>query len=261
MTLRVLVIEDHPANQQLMTYLLQAFGLETLVASDGLAGIETAVRERPDVIVCDLQLPLLDGFGVLRRLREDPVTRAIPVVAVTAFARADDRRRVEEAGFDGYLTKPIEPGSFVPSLLRIAESASAAPPLPRAQAATCSVLVVDDNRVNLQLARTVLEGCGCLVVTASSPADGLALAREARPDLILSDVVMGSASGFELLAAAKADPMLRQIPFVFVSSTRTSPSARREGLAMGAAKYLFRPIEPEVLLQELRPYLARPGAG
>ena len=251
MTARILVIEDHPANLQLMTYLLQAHGFECPTATDGAAGIEAATRARPQLIVCDIQLPVFDGFEVLRRLRSEADLRAIPVVAVTAFARAEDERRIRAAGFDGYLTKPIDPPTFIQSLRQILDRgvASGRPAAPDASRRT--IVVVDDNRVNLDFAKALLEGSGHVVLTASTSSEGLLLARNTPPDLIVSDVEMGSGSGFELLVAAKTDPLLRDIPFVFVTSTRTSASSRREGLALGATKYLIRPIEPQVLLREL----------
>jgi len=109
LTARVLLIEDNAANMELMTYLLQAFGHATLAARDGKEGLEIAQREDPDLIVCDIQLPVMNGYEVARRIKADPALRNIPLVAVTAYAMVDDRRKTLAAGFDGYLTKPIAP--------------------------------------------------------------------------------------------------------------------------------------------------------
>jgi CheY-like chemotaxis protein len=110
---RILVIEDNAANMELMTYLLTAFGHTTIEAIDGEAGIEAALRTVPDLILCDLAMPKLDGFGVALRLKADPALRHIPLIAVTASAMAGDRARVNAVGFDGYITKPITPETFV----------------------------------------------------------------------------------------------------------------------------------------------------
>lgn len=110
---RVLVIEDNPANLELMAYLLRAFGHQPLEAVDGHTGLATARDAAPDLILCDVQLPGLDGYGVARALKADPVLRGVPLVAVTAFAMVGDRDRVLAAGFDGYLAKPIVPETFV----------------------------------------------------------------------------------------------------------------------------------------------------
>ena len=113
MPARILVIDDNPVNVHLMTYLLTAFGHTALKAVDGEEGLELARREKPDLILCDLQLPGMDGFEVARCLRDDPQLSKIPVVAVTACAMDDDRAKVMAAGFEGYITKPIVPEDFV----------------------------------------------------------------------------------------------------------------------------------------------------
>src|SRR6185369_15838596 len=103
----ILVIEDNPANMQLMVYLLNAFGHTPVEAIDGEAGLAEAHRQTPELILCDLQLPGMDGYEVVRQLRADPGLAAIPLVAVTAYAMVGDRDKVLAAGFNGYISKPI----------------------------------------------------------------------------------------------------------------------------------------------------------
>ena len=113
MGIRILVIEDNPANLELMTYLLTAFGHTTTAARDGEEGVTAAVACIPDIILCDLAMPGLDGFGVARRLKAEPALRAVPLIAVTASAMVGDREKVIATGFDGYISKPIVPETFV----------------------------------------------------------------------------------------------------------------------------------------------------
>lgn len=110
---RILVIEDNPANLELAQYLLEHRGHTVLVATDGKSGVSAARRERPQLIVCDLQMPVLDGYGVLEQLKGDESMAGIPIVAVTAFSMSGDEEKVRRAGFDGYFSKPIEPETFV----------------------------------------------------------------------------------------------------------------------------------------------------
>src|SRR4051812_24460069 len=112
-TARILVIEDNPANLALVEYLLNAFGYVTLTATDGASGVRVAREKRPDLVICDLQMPGLNGYEVLERLRADPALQGTPVIAVTAFSMQDDQTKVLAAGFNGYLSKPIEPERFV----------------------------------------------------------------------------------------------------------------------------------------------------
>lgn len=113
MAARILIIEDNAANLELVRYLLAFSGYTVLEARDGAQGLAMARRERPDLIICDLQMPLLDGYQVLAQLRGDPGNAASLIVAVTAFSMPNDRQKVMTAGFDGYLSKPIEPEKFV----------------------------------------------------------------------------------------------------------------------------------------------------
>lgn len=108
----ILVVEDNKASSDLMAYLLKAAGHEVLTWSDGADAIEIAARERPRVIVMDLQLDRMSGLEAAAVLAVDPQLKAIPRVAVTAYAMVGDRDRVLKAGFQGYIAKPIEPTTF-----------------------------------------------------------------------------------------------------------------------------------------------------
>jgi CheY-like chemotaxis protein len=109
---RILVIEDNPVNLELMTDLLDAFGFTVLAARDGSLGIELVRQEKLDLIICDMQMPGMDGYEVAAYLKRDPMLRRIPLVAVTALAMVGDREKVLAAGFDGYIDKPISPELF-----------------------------------------------------------------------------------------------------------------------------------------------------
>jgi two-component system cell cycle response regulator len=109
---RILLVEDVPANRVLMAKLLKAAGHQVLQAVDGASGLALAQTSRPDLILMDLSLPGIDGWETLRRLRGDRATSDTPVVCVTAHAMVGDRERAVAAGFDGYMSKPIETMSF-----------------------------------------------------------------------------------------------------------------------------------------------------
>jgi CheY-like chemotaxis protein len=113
MPARILIIEDNPESLELMVYLLNAFGHKPFKAIDGREGLEMMRRERPDLVLCDLQVPGIDGYGVARQVRIDPQLQNLPLVAVTASAMPSDRDKVLAAGFDGYISKPIAPEDFV----------------------------------------------------------------------------------------------------------------------------------------------------
>jgi two-component system cell cycle response regulator DivK len=110
---RILIIEDNSANMELMVYLLNAFGHTVLEAVNGEAGLATAREAKPDLVLCDLHIPGMDGYEIARRLKVDPRLKVIPLIAVTAYAMVGDRDKVLSAGFDGYIPKPINPEMFV----------------------------------------------------------------------------------------------------------------------------------------------------
>jgi CheY-like chemotaxis protein len=112
MTARVLIVEDNPANLELMRYLLAASGHAIMSVSNGEDGIDTARSEVPDLIICDIQLPRMTGIDVARELKRDRRLKEVPLVAVTAFAMLGDRDKLLHKGFDGYIAKPIDPESF-----------------------------------------------------------------------------------------------------------------------------------------------------
>jgi two-component system, cell cycle response regulator len=266
MSARVLLIEDNPVNRELMDYLLRSFGFETLLAVHGGVGIDIARRERPDLIVCDIQMPAMDGFEFASQAKGDEVLRHIPLVAVTAYAMVGDRDRILARGFDGYISKPIEPTEFV-NVIRSFVPAATVPPPPATQAkpphrkgATAeplTILVVDDTPLNLELKRELLIPLGYEVITADNIPQALQLARDRLPALIISDVGMRLGSGFDLIRQVKADPMLRDIPFIFNSSTYQDPATQAYGLHLGAVRFLLRPMEPSVLLREIQACLGR----
>ena len=104
---RVLVVEDNEKNMKLVRDVLQAKGYRTLEAATGAQAVELAAEHAPDLVLMDIQLPGIDGVEALRRLRADERTASIPVLALTAQAMHGDRERFLAAGFDGYLSKPV----------------------------------------------------------------------------------------------------------------------------------------------------------
>ncbi|HEV7505191.1 MAG TPA: response regulator [Thermoanaerobaculia bacterium] len=107
--LKVLVIEDNLDAAETLGDLLSLFGHETEVALSGPAGVETARSFRPEVVLCDIGLPGMDGYAVARSLRGDPAMRSARLIALTGYGRETDRQRTQEAGFDLHLVKPVEP--------------------------------------------------------------------------------------------------------------------------------------------------------
>jgi two-component system cell cycle response regulator DivK len=110
---KILVIEDNEQNLYLVRFILERSNYEVFAALDGKSGIEMATSLKPDLILLDIQLPVMDGYTVARNLRQNPDLADTPIVAVTSYAMPDDREKVMEAGCNGYIEKPIDPDTFV----------------------------------------------------------------------------------------------------------------------------------------------------
>jgi CheY-like chemotaxis protein len=114
----ILIVEDNLPNRKLIEMVLRPRGYRLLLASNGVEAINIAQREKPDLILMDLQLPLLSGYDATRKLKQMPETAHIPVVALTAHAMREEQRAAEEAGCDGFISKPISTRSFPTDLRR-----------------------------------------------------------------------------------------------------------------------------------------------
>ncbi len=110
---KILIVEDNEQNIYLETFMLEQQGFDVIQARNGQQGLELAVSEQPDLILLDIQLPVMDGYEVARRLKQGMETKSIPIAAVTSYAMAGDREAVLAAGCEGYIEKPIDPDLFV----------------------------------------------------------------------------------------------------------------------------------------------------
>jgi two-component system cell cycle response regulator len=266
----ILVIDDDPVNLDLMTYLLTAFAHEPIAAEGALKGLEALQSNPVQLILCDIQMPRMDGFEFLRRLSSN-VRRTIPVIGVTALAMVGDREKVLAAGFDGYMAKPITPETFVQDVDKflsahqrgvVAPRRQAAPPVAHLRPAAeerkhLRILVADNEPANLEILRLHLDHAGYDVVTARSGNMALELAKASPPEAIVSDIHMPDGDGFALIRGVRQDPRLRDTPVIFVSATSQGRADVDRGISLGAYRFLVRPFEPQVLLDTLNKCLGK----
>jgi two-component system cell cycle response regulator len=266
----VLVIEDNPANLELMLYLLRAYGFEATGCQTGADGMEKAQTCDFDLILCDIQLPDIDGVEIARALKLD---RRPPLVAVTALAMIGDRDRLLAAGFDGYISKPIDPKAFVETVkgflpegkrlaTRTVPDSSGVAAVPQRPQQTLArreiILVVDDLDANRYLLQTFLKSAGFQVIEAGSAKEGANKALEAHPNMIICDVNMPLEDGEKFLALLKAHPEMAEVPVLMVTSSDNPTQQTKERLRdAGAVGLLMRPIESAVLLQLIEKELAK----
>lgn len=244
---RILIIEDNPANVELMAFLLTAYGHTAVSAPDGARGIAAARATPPDLVACDVNLPDMNGFSVLAALKAEPALAGVPVLAVTALAMAGDREKVLAAGFDGYISKPIEPDSFVAELeafLRV----------PAAKASQPAILLVDDDPFMLAVLADMLSDEPVRVLSAPSGPEALALLEREPVEVILCDQAMPGMRGTEVLAQVAArHPRTVRLMLTGQQDLAEIESALRTGVADA---HYAKPVAAATLRERVREALA-----
>ncbi|MFH1277278.1 MAG: response regulator [Candidatus Eisenbacteria bacterium] len=262
---RILVVEDNPKNLKLVTDLLTYRGHEVLTAGDGESGIDTAIREIPDLILMDLQLPGLDGLSATERIKADERTARIPVLAVTAHALREDSRRIRQAGCDGYVTKPIRTREFirvVEEALKIDSISVAGEPAERKKpaegpppgTAKGTVLVVDDEERNRRLIEATLAPLGYELIHSPSGEEALARIEKVRPDLVLLDIMMPGMDGIEVTKRVRANPETSHIPIILLTAFADA-ERRLKGIEAGCDDFVAKPFDRLELTARIRSLL------
>jgi signal transduction histidine kinase/CheY-like chemotaxis protein len=223
----ILVVEDDPRAVELLVHFLRSAGYQTAVANDGPEALEKAKRLQPVAITLDVSIPKLDGWEVLAELKQDPKTANIPVVVVSV---TDERSRGRALGAADYFVKPVSRDALIARLNRYAFAA-------KVKERDVKVLVVDDDPHALELVAKILEPLGFTVIKAASGEEGVQLARQRGPDLVILDLLMPGLSGFEVVKVLKADLYTRAIPVLIL--TAKDMSARDKADLNGHVEAVF----------------------
>jgi two-component system cell cycle response regulator len=268
MAARILIIEDNQPNMDLLTYLLTAFGHVPLQAGDGEQGVAMARRELPDLILCDLHLPRLDGYGVLAQLRADPATRQIPILAASALPVNDNCAALRRAGFTGCLPKSLEPTQLMevletflaPAHRSGTQADTAATPnhnarqAPPSGPARAHVLLLDAAPENAGLVASILHHSGYRVAVAGNIGE-VASAASMAFDLVLCDLGLFDGGRTTFLADA-----LRQLPqHAPVIVIRPDHDDDVSALSAGRPRplqMLSHPLDPQLLMAAIESSLA-----
>ncbi len=262
----VLVVDDDEEYGPFMESLLRRFGYKTFCTTRGDFALRCTLEFRPDLIVLDYCLPgAFTGDKTLRVLKTQEATKDIPVLVVSGeWHTPEHENAVFDAGADLFMSKGevgnlIKSGDLerhLASLVLRRRYAPQSPGLAAAQERTPSglgrVLVVDDDPEVLSLIEELLRDQGYAVLTASTALEGLALARQGRPDMLVLDMTLTDMSGLEICAQMKADAATRDVPVLAISGRR-SDSAAQEAVRRGADCFMSKPLD-------LRKFLGMTGA-
>ena len=254
----ILIVDDNEVNLTLLQFLLRTEGYDVQVATSGQQALDLTGSLSPALILMDLQLPDMNGLEVARKLKSDPATWEIPIIAVTAYAMKGDEEKALSAGCDKYVTKPIDtrglPRLIAQQLGKVPREAmpvvSAPAPvderLAEGEREKPLVLVVEDNLqmnafVSLALSRS------CRTVSAFDGQDGFEKALALNPDLILSDLLMPGMTGEQLVATLRANARFDAIPIILLTGHDDDPALRARLLREGAQDYVTKPCSAEEL--------------
>ena len=232
----VLLADDSPLIHRHTVPILEDEGYEVISAHDGEEAIAMAVEHHPDLVITDVEMPKLDGYGVCKALKGDSTMAHVPVLICSSLGEAADLERGFNAGADDYLVKPVIPEELA---TRVRTLVLGSMPSSRER-----VLVVDDSPAQRHFVADCLARQGFEVVTAEDGAIALAKAQTVRPALIVSDYEMPNMTGFELVHALRRDPELRQIPVIMLTA-RDSKRDMAQMRAVGATGYLVKPFSQD----------------
>jgi len=271
MSARILVIDDIDANVRLLEAKLTADYYEVLTATDGVTGLAVAASEQPDIVLLDVMMPGLDGFQVCRRLKEDPATRHIPVVLITALDGRSDRIAGLDAGADEFLTKPIDDVILfarVRSLTRLKlvmdelrerersgrTAGAIGGAASRLAGAGGRVLIVDDNERQAQRLAAELSVEHRPVIEADL--EKAHLTARGPVDLVIVNTTSRTFDGMRFCAQLRSHEGTRQIPILALIDPDDRPRAIR-ALDIGVNDVLSRPIDPQELAARARTQIRR----
>ena len=253
---RILIVEDSPLTMKIVRLTLGYEGFEVLEATDGNEALRLVEDSPPDLILQDLMLPDMDGFELVSRLRANPKTLGIPIIAFSGFLSRLEHGRAAAAGFTDFLPKPVDPTRLVQVVRTYFPEREA----PAEIGGNRRLLVVDDDPVQLKLARLLLTRLGFQVDTATDGAEALECLRRDPPDAVLSDVLMPRVDGFKLCSEMRADPELANIPVILVSSNYVEEADRKVATRMGASAFVVRTPDLANAIESLDVALGRPQA-
>ena len=277
---KILLVEDNEQNRDMLARRLQRQGHAVVTAADGERAIVMASSESPDVILMDLNLPVLDGWLATRRIKDSPQTKSIPVIALTAHAMAGDRQKALNAGCDDYDTKPIDFARLTEKIRALTGDCASSGAAPLAASHVCAdrekrgakpqaavgtsdacredgarVLVVDDTPANVEMLSRRLLRHGYSVCTASDGETALRMLEEQPFDVILLDVMMPGLSGLDVLKTIRRTRASTELPVIMATAKDTSHDVV-EALELGASDYVTKPLDFPVVLARVRTQLS-----
>lgn len=235
----ILVVDDSAIIRKVLSQQLEQCGARVSLAEDGEQGLKAALSSPFDLIISDVEMPHLDGFGLCELLKGNPKTKGIPVIILSSLNTDDDIDRGFKFGAAAYISKEDAQSQLSRTIEKVLEESRFHH--------THTILVVEDSPMIRSMVKKGLEEAGFQVSTAENGKEAVKLLKRARPDLILSDIEMPEMNGIDLCRKLHDDPDLAAIPFVIMSTISDRATMRRI-IQWGAAGYLVKPFNLDQLV-------------
>lgn len=245
---KILYVEDNDDNVFMLKPRLERKGYEVLIAADGKEGVYLAKNQNPDLILMDLDLPILDGWEASKQLKNDSSTKHIPIIALSARVMAEDKNKAMDAGCDDFDSKPVDFNSLMAKIRSFLPDESE--PIDEKKTPADDqrkILIVDDNDDNRYTLSEYLKREGFTnLVTAENGRIALDKLNENGFDLVLLDLNMPEMNGIEALRKIKSDDKLRHIPVIMISAADEIENVT-QCIEIGAEGYIPKPFNSMIL--------------
>jgi signal transduction histidine kinase/CheY-like chemotaxis protein len=272
--MKVLVVDDNATSRNIFQEMLESFSFEvTLAASgaEGLAELEKAAQSRPfELVIMDWKMPGMDGIETSRRIKNHQGLSKTPaIVLVTAYGREVVMQQAEQAGLEGFLLKPVSASMLFDTIMQAMGKAvsETSGTMRRQQQETealrhiagAQVLLVEDNEINQQVAREILEGAGLTVTVVSNGREALAAVQATPYDAVLMDVQMPVMDGYSATQAIRnLKPEIRSVPIIAMTAHAMAGDADKS-LQAGMNDHVTKPIDPDRLFATLQKWIQPHG--
>ena len=267
--MKVLVVDDNATSRDILQEMLESFTFEVTVAASGPEGItelESVEEEKPfELVVMDWKMPGMDGIEASRRIKDHEGLSKIPaIILVTAYGREEVMQQADQLGLEGFLLKPVNPsmlfdtimqafGEVVPETSRIAQRhEQEADALEHIRGA--HVLLVEDNEINQQVAREILEGAGLNVALAADGQEGVNAVKENNYDVVLMDVQMPVMDGYTATREIRKDKHFKDLPIIAMTA-HAMAGDEDKSLEAGMNGHVTKPIDPDQLFSTLQKWI------
>ncbi len=267
--MKVLVVDDNATSRGILQEMLESFSFEVSVAASGEEGItelESAEEDKPfELVVMDWKMPGMDGIEASRRIKNHTgLSKIPPIVLVTAYGREDVMQQAEEVGLEGFLLKPVNPsmlfdtimqafGEVVPETSRVAQKQEQeAEFMKHIQGA--QLLLVEDNEINQQVAKEILEGAGLNVALANDGQEAVNAVKENEYDAVLMDIQMPVMDGYTATREIRKDERFKELPIIAMTA-HAMAGDEDKSLEAGMNGHVAKPIDPDQLFSTLQKWV------